>query len=153
MAASLATAALYFRVGLESGVLQADQARAWAIAEIERMDEPPGEMIDISWQQPLAQLIADLKAVQGEGDPDLACRALLGVLREHMQSADADLDSTLLKAMMVTSMFEFTDRFDTFNSIDDQLQQAVCGTFGTVQECREDFDNAMKEDASAALAW
>lgn len=152
MRASLATIACYFRVGLETRLFHPDQARDWAMSVIGRMDQPPAEIIEVSWQKPLAQLIADLKEVEGDADTDLACSALLGTIWERLQSGKADFETTLFHATMITGMFELTDRFDIFNSMDDQLQQAVCGTFGTVEECREDFDNAMKDYASAPLA-
>ncbi len=155
MTASLATIACYFRVGLEIRLFHPDQTRDWALSVIGSMDQPPAGIIEVSWQKPLAQLIADLKEVEGDADADLACSALLGTIGERLQSGKADFETTLFHATMITSMFSYTgcvDRLDTFHGIDDRLQLAMCGYFGTVEECREDFDNAMKDYASAPLA-
>lgn len=151
MTASLATIALYFRVGLDTAVLRPEQARAWALSVIAQMDEPPSEIVDVSWQQPLPQLIAGLKNVPGDADQDLACRALLRMLWERMKSAGADFHDTLARILMVTGMFDDSKRFDTFNLIAAQLQVALIGVAGTVEECREAFDDAMKDHVSATL--
>ena len=151
MTASLATIALYLRVGLDTSLLHPDQARAWALSVIERMDEPPTEIIDVSWQQPLPQLIADLKSVPGDADQDLACGALLGMLGERMASAGVDLHDTLAGILMVTGSFHDSERFDTFNMIADRLQLAHMDYGCTVQECQAAFDDAMKAYACAPL--
>lgn len=39
---SLATMAQYFRIGIEAGICQDDQARDWAFAMISKLDEPQG---------------------------------------------------------------------------------------------------------------
>jgi hypothetical protein len=78
MEASLASFAQYFRIGLEVGLYEPEEARDWAISVIDRMDEPPSEIIEVSWHKPLAQLISDLNEVKGEPEISLVCKWLLG---------------------------------------------------------------------------
>lgn len=90
---SLATIARYFRIGLELGICEPDATRAWAISVIDAMDEPPGEIIEVSWRKPLAQLIDDLNAVDGEFDLHVLRGWSLHKLWQSMQSPDAQFES------------------------------------------------------------
>jgi hypothetical protein len=148
MAPSLASFAQYFRIGLEVGICDPDQARDWAFSIIDQMEEPPGEIIEVSWQKPLAQLISDLNDVGGELDLDLVCRWLLGTLSAGMLSGNEGLGGAIRQAMQIASSVEFIELYDVFDRIDDGIHLAESQIYGTVEECRKDFDDAMKEYAA-----
>lgn len=145
MTPSLASFAQYFRIGLEVGLCEPEEAREWAISVIDRMDEPPGEIIEVSWRKPLAQAISDLNEVRGEPEMALVCRWLLGRISLTLESTDDFLRRAVRQAMMIAGAVGDSDLYDVFDVIEDQLYLAEDQTFGTVAACREDFDNALHE--------
>ena len=88
MKPSLASFAQYFRIGLEVGLCEPEEARGWAISVIDQMDEPPGEVIEVSWRKPLAHAISDLNEVEGEPEMALVCRWLLGRISLTLDSTN-----------------------------------------------------------------
>jgi hypothetical protein len=143
----LASFAQYFRIALELGLCKPEEAREWAISVIDRMDEPPGEIIEVSWRKPLAQVISDLNQIKGEPDMDLVCRWLLERILLTLEATDNSLHSAVQQAMGATRAAGNSDLFDVFNVIDDQLALAITQTYGTVHACREDFEKALREHA------
>lgn len=139
MAASptLATIAEYFRIGLEVGLLSPEKASAWATSEVARMEDPPYELIDVSWSKGLASTLVALSSVQGERDKHLAGSWLLGQLRESLPHSDADLHLVARQAMQVARAAELGDEtYYRFDMVDDELSLARTKVYGTVEECR-----------------
>jgi hypothetical protein len=95
MTPSLATFAEYFRLGLETGVLLPEDAKAWAMSVIGELDEPPGEVIEVSWSKGVAMTLESLGAVRGERDKALAAGWLLALLRGARQTSDDDLQRVI----------------------------------------------------------
>lgn len=100
MTPSLATCAQFFRIGLEAGLCEPDLVRAWALSVIDKMDEPPGEIIEVSWNKPIPQLISDLNSVQGDANFEIAGRWLLYILLHELPS-EARLWQTITAAKQV----------------------------------------------------
>lgn len=149
MAPSLASFAQYFRIGLEAGICEPEQARDWAIAVIDQMEEPPGEIIEVSWHKPTAQLISDLNEIKGEPDVDLVRKWLLGALSEAMDAASASLGQTVRQAIMVARVLGPTDLYSELDTIEDELQLAHAGTYGTVDACRRELKNVLDESGTS----
>jgi hypothetical protein len=152
MAASptLATIAEYFRIGLQVGLLSPERASDWATSEIARMEDPPYELIEVSWSKGLASTLEALSSVQGERDKHLAGRWLLGQLRESLPHADAELQLAARQAMQVARAAELGDEtYYRFDMVDDELSLARTKVYGTVEECRV---NLLKELAGYQLA-
>lgn len=147
MTSSLASIAQYFRIALEIGLCEPEEAREWSISVIDRMDQPPGEIIEVSWRKPLAQVIADLNEVKGEPEIDLVCGWLLGRISLTLDSTNDSLDRAVRQAMGVARAAGNSDLYYVFDVIDDQFNLAKTRTYGTVSACREDFDKALKEYA------
>jgi hypothetical protein len=147
MTSSLASVAQYFRIALELGLCEPEEAREWAISVIDRMDEPPGEIIEVSWRKPLAQLISDLNDVEGEFEIGLVCQWLLGRISLTLESSSSSLGIAVQQAMGVAQAVGNSDLYYVFDTIDDQLYLAETQTYGTVPACREDFDKALREYA------
>jgi len=145
MEPSLASFAQYFRIGLERGLCEPEEARDWAISVIDRMDEPPGEIIEVSWRKPLAQLISDLDEVKGEPDMGLVCSWLLGRIALSLESTNDHLDGAVRQARGIAHAVRDSDLYYIFDAIDDELQLAATGTYGTIAACREEFDEALRE--------
>jgi hypothetical protein len=147
MTPSLASFAQYFRIALEVGLCEPEEAREWAISVIDRMDEPPGEIIEVSWRKPLAQVISDLNEVKGEPEIELVCRWLLGRISLTLEPTNDSLDRAVRHAMGVTRAAGNSDLYYVFDVIDDQLNLAKTQTYGTVSACRQDFDKALRDHA------
>lgn len=145
---SLASFAQYFRIGLEVGISKPEQVREWAISVIDQMEQPPGEIIEVSWRKPLAQLISDLNEVKGEPQIDLVSSWLLGKLSQTMESGNDSLDGAVRRAMGIARAAGDNDLYDVFDAIDDELQLAVSQTYGTVAACRKFFDKALEAHGS-----
>lgn len=152
MKPSLASFAQYFRIGLEIGLFEPEEARDWAISVIDRMDEPPGEIIEVSWRKPLAQLISDLNEVKGEPEVDLVCTWLLGRLSLTLESTSDSFDRAVRQAMGIARAAGKSDLYYIFDVIDDQLNLAETQTYGTVAACKEDFDKALKEHGTTPFS-
>ena len=148
MKSSLASFAQYFRIGLEVGICEPEEARDWAISVIDQMHQPPGEIIEVSWRKPLAQLISDLNEVEGAAEMDLVCRWLLGKLSLTLGSGNDSLGRAVRQAMRIARAAGAPSLYYIFDRIEDELHLAETQTYGTVAECREDFDKALKENGA-----
>lgn len=149
MKPSLASFAQYFRIGIEVGLCEPEEARDWAISVIDRMDEPPGEIIEVSWRKPLAQLITDLNEVKGEPEMDLVCGWLLGRLSLTLESTNTSLGLAVRQARGIAHAAGDSELYYIFDVIEDELFLAEARTYGTIAECRDDFDKALIEHGTA----
>ena len=143
---SLATIADYFRLGLETGLLKPDDAKAWALSVVERLPEPPYEIIELSWIEGLASTLEALATIKGERDTKLAGQWILGCLRESMPQSDEHLHWMARRAMQIAKTAGLGDEtYYKFDSIDDALSLARSKTCGTVEECRNGLLDALEE--------
>jgi len=106
---------------------------------------PPGEIIEVSWRKPLAQLIVDLKEVKGQPEMDLVCQCLLGRVSRTMDCTHDSLDRAVRQARGIAQAAGDSDLCHIFDVIEDRLRLAEMQVFGTVDACRKDFDKALKE--------
>jgi hypothetical protein len=148
MTPSLATCAQFFRIGLEAGVCKPDSAREWAISVIGAMDAPPGEVIEVSWHKPLPQLIDDLNSVQGDADLELAGRWLLYILLRSFRT-EVGLWQAITAAKQIALSLggtaTSTELYCLLDAVEDELNLAESGTFGTVAECRADLEEIISQ--------
>jgi len=153
MKPSLATCAQYFRIGLQVGLCEPEEARDWAISVIDLMDEPPGEIIEVSWRKPLAQLISDLNEVKGEPEMSLVCRWLLGRLSQTLEPNDDSFDRAVRQARGIAHEAGDSDLYYVFDVIEDELRLAETQTYGTVAACRDEFDKALNEHGTPPFSF
>ncbi|SEK42067.1 hypothetical protein SAMN05518845_101284 [Variovorax sp. YR750] len=71
---NFATAALYFRFGMEAGILTDAQARDWALKIVDAFDTPPVEIVEVLTSRSTSHLHQCLKEIPGEGNLELAGR-------------------------------------------------------------------------------
>ena len=109
------------------------------------MDEPPSEIIEVSWRKPLTQLISNLNEVKGDSEMDVVCRWLLGRLSLTLESASNSLVPAVRHAKGIAHAVGESDLYYIFDVIEDELFLAEAQTYGTVNECRGDFDKALRE--------
>lgn len=148
MPPSLASFAQYFRVGIEVGICDPDQARDWAFSVIDQMDEPPGEIIEVTWRKPVAALLLDLNDVKGEPDLNLVCGWLFGTLSGQVRSMNGELGRPVQQAMQIARTVGSSDLYHIFDSIEDGAHLADSQVYGIAEECRRDFLNALNKYAT-----
>jgi len=152
MTDSLATYSQYFRIGIEAGICTPDAAREWAMSVIARMDEPPGEIIEVSWRKPLPQLIDDLNSVRGEVDLGLAGNWLLCMLLRSISATDANIWRALTAAKQIVfctgTSAKNTELYTILSSLEDELNLAESGVFGTVEACKADIKRVIAQHSS-----
>lgn len=151
MKPSLATCAQFFRIGVEIGICKPEAVRAWALSVIEKMDEPPVEIIEVSWNKPIPQLINDLNSVHGDANFEIACRWLLYILL-HEMSGEVPLWQTITAAKQVASSVsrpaESGELYYLFDTIEDGLNLAEQGIYGTVAQCYMDLELILSSHSS-----
>ncbi len=149
---TLATIADYFKYGLETGMVKPEAVRAWADTVIMQLDEPPIEIIEVSLSQTIPILIETLAGVAGERDKALAGAWLLGLLRETRPQSAAELAWAIEKAIQIARAAGLGDDiYYQFDGIGDMLFLARCNTYGTVEECRTNLEEALSQYPVAPL--
>lgn len=148
MSSSLATAAQFYRIALEVGLCDPDDARAWAISVIDKLSAPPGEIIEVSWRKPLAHLIEDLNSVQGEADISAIRSWLLHELWRLSANSTAHVDRAVRQGMQLARSLSDEELYYQFDRIDDGLQLATTQVYGTVAEVQSDLEEVLKDGMS-----
>lgn len=135
-----ATIADYFCKGIETALLQPEQARAWADSVIANTNEPPYAFIEVALSQGVSELISALKEVPGERDQGNVGRWLFATLQQAELQSTAGLAAAIRKAILVCRHCGLDDQtYYELDGIDDSLYLARHGQYGTVDECRADF--------------
>jgi hypothetical protein len=137
---ALVTIAQYFRVGLEVGYCHDDEVRDWAFLVIGAFDDPPAEIIELSWQYPRSRLLDNLNAVKGNADLEAVGQWLLGAIGASM-TPDGDLHHYLRQALYVDRATDLSPDVVsyTLDGIADDLQLAELGLGGDVAACRQEL--------------
>ncbi len=139
-----ATIAAYYLYGLEAGIVTLQQTKDWAFSIVESMDSPPGEVIDVALSNGLNEINEKLNAVSGERDVRLAGKWLLNALSKKLHSNAVNVERIAKQAMQVTRSTALgDDEYYIFDSIDDSLSLARSGTYGSVEGCRIELENAL----------
>lgn len=143
---TLATIAEYYRLGIEAGLLKPEEAQEWATSLLRRLDDPPYEIIEVSWGKGLATTIDNLREVKGARDSQTAGGWLLGYLREHFPDDDEGLVRAARQAMQIARSAGLGDDvYYGFDSIDDGIFLAMSGTYGSVEDSRKDLLDVLKD--------
>jgi hypothetical protein len=150
---SIATIAEYFRFGLETGLLKPEDAKDWAMSVVEEMPEPPYEIIEVSWSKGIASTLEALAEVKGERDTKQAGLWMLGLLRQSIPKSDDHLHWVARSAMQIARLAELGDEiYYQFDMIDDELFLAKSNTYGSIEECRHNLQQALKDYPIAPIA-
>lgn len=137
---SFATVSEYFHLGLTVGLLSLEHASAWATSVLADQNDPPHEIIEVSWSKGLASTLDALTAIPGERDKKLAGRFLLGLIRESMPDSDDELELDVQRAMRIARDAELGEEiYLRFDMIEDELSLARKNIYGTVKQCRQNL--------------
>jgi hypothetical protein len=152
---SLATMAQYYRIGIEAGICVEDEAREWAFAMIGELQDPPGELIEVSWRKPRPQLLDDLNSVRGEPDLQRVGGWLFAALRQAGPTAQQRLRAALRQAFYIVAGAKLgEDMYYELDCIDDEIALTANGHLGTRDQCVADFDDFLaKHAAPVPPAW
>jgi hypothetical protein len=144
MPLSHGTRAEYYRIGIETGLVAHDEVRNWAMGVIERMTEPPAEIIEVSWSRTQQSLEESLRAVPGKRDQSQAGHWLLGLLRERHFASKADLTWCARKAMHVARAAELEEGiYYEFDGLEDEIFLAKNNPGGDLEACRRFMGEAL----------
>lgn len=147
MKVKLACIARYFLVGIDAGICTDDEARAWAFAVIDALDAPPGEIVEISWNKPRANLREDLLAVTGVAELETVGHWLLGLLRLRVSNApDASLRPLLTSARHIVNATGLGEPLlYNFEQVEDELSLAEQRIYGTIAKARASLAGLLAE--------
>lgn len=142
-----ATAAEYLRLGLHLGLVAPADAKDWSMSIIERMPEPPAEIIDVSWSNSQSALEESLSAVVGARDRQLAGRWLLGNVRTRLGDGHRLLWCAT-KAQVVAGVAELgSDVYYEFDQLADELFLAINNPGTDVHTLRDALVSTLNKHA------
>jgi hypothetical protein len=133
---AIATIAQYFRVGLEVGYCRDDEVRDWAFLLIGVLDDPPAEIIELSWHYPRPRLLENLNAVKGNADLQAVGQWLLAAIGVSI-APDGNLHRYLRQAFYVVRATKLLPEEVSYRLDDlaDDLQLAELGLGGDLAVC------------------
>lgn len=118
---------------------------------IGELDDPPGELIEVSWRKPRAQLLDDLNSVPGERDFRRVGGWLFAALREAGPPTAPQLRAFLRQAFYIVAAAQLgTEIYDELDHIDDDLALCACGELVSMEVCLAGFNDFLERHASTA---
>lgn len=149
-ASNFATAALYFRFGMEAGILTDAQARDWALKIVDALDTPPVEIVEVLASRGHSHLRQCLKEVAGDGNLQLAGRWLLWDLsRELAASTVLEAQSTVARrAFQVAQSTALDEDLQfTFNRLEDTINLFEMSYDGIPDQGRRELSDVLEQFA------
>lgn len=138
-----ANAAACLKYSLEAGMATEEDARNWALAIVDSVADPSCEIVEVLASRTFADLLDKLSQVPGDPDTKLVGRLLLCNLGKVLPDDPAGLGATLRRAMQVVRSTGLDDDdYYLFDAVDDSLNLALSGTYGSLADCRRDLADA-----------
>lgn len=146
-----ATLAAYFHMSIAAGLLDFERAKDWAYDVIEALDEPPIEIIEVATAGDRASSLQNPGLVPGNADRALAGRWLLGIVLGRLEASQFSAMEAARAAMRVVDLSGLSReiRYD-FDCLDDELQLAVNGHYGNLEEVGRDVHEALSRYSSSS---
>jgi hypothetical protein len=147
-----ATAALYFRHGLEAGVLSEADTRDWVLRVVGALQTPPVELIEALSSRSYSHLLETLKDVPGCGDSQLAGQWLLFELRRKLViGPETEACSTIARqAVQIARSTDLDEAIQSkFIGLDASVEMAHMGYTGSPDECRNELIDALSQYAKS----
>ncbi|RTQ36707.1 hypothetical protein EJP69_02905 [Variovorax gossypii] len=147
---NFATAALYFRFGMEAGILTDAQARDWALKIVDAFDTPPVEIVEVLTSRSTSHLHQCLKEIPGEGNLELAGRWLLWDLScELAGSTVPEAQGTAARrAFQVAQSTALDEDLQfTFNRLEDTINLFEMGYGGSPDEGWRELSDVLQHFA------
>jgi len=148
--ADQATVSAYYLAGVTVGVLPWGAAKDWAFSVIEALDTPPIEVIEIALANSRVSAIDALGPASAGGEQQTAGRWLLADLEAQLAALSITPMQAARFAMQVVQATALPqDAWYAFDALDDELQLAVNGAFGTPEQIGQEILLALREYSSA----
>ena len=145
-----ATICAYFWAGTAVGVLQFQNGKDWAYSVIEALDAPPIEIIEIAIANDRNSAMDALQAAARDADPQTAGRWLLADIFNQLKAGGMSAMEAARSAMRVAQTTNLPNQvYYDFDGLDDELQLAANGTYGTPEEVAIEVLKALEEHAGA----
>ncbi|WP_440224804.1 hypothetical protein ACQQ2N_06095 [Dokdonella sp. MW10] len=148
--AGTATICAYFWVGIVVGVVPFEHARAWADAVIASSGSPPEGIAGIAMAVDRDAALDALHFAASGADHDTAGRWLLRDLLDRLRSGEITVIDSLHKAMQVAQAAGLPDDVhERFDVLEDALQSAVEGVYGSPEDVARKVIEAFERYAAA----
>ena len=144
------TICAYFWAGVAIGVLPYQSSKDWAFSVIEILDIPPIEIIEVATASDRNSALDALHVSAHGADMQTAGRLLLEDVHSQLNAGKISLMEATRTAMQVAQTTGLPDQvYYDFDGLDDELQLAVNGTYGTPAEIKVDILRALADHAGA----
>ncbi|MCC8363775.1 hypothetical protein LK996_11900 [Lysobacter sp. A6] len=151
--ADQATVASYYLTGIVTGLFAFDCAKDWAFSVIEALDAPPMEVIEIATARDRDAVMEALRAIPGDANEEDAGRWLLAHIHDRLASARlTPVEAVEVAQRVVQSTGLPRDIGIQLMLLDDALELAVHGTFGSVEDISRDVLAALAEHSRGAIS-
>jgi hypothetical protein len=137
---SHATSAAYFYVGVVTGVLHFESAKAWAFSVIEALDVPPIAIIDAATAGNHLDCCDALSSGAQGGDLLHAGSLLFADILSQLNAGTVSMPEAIEMAMRVASVAGLPEEcVYALDAIEDELKLAIDGVYGTLEQVRLDL--------------
>ena len=145
-----ATICTYFWVGVEAGILPYEHSKDWAFSEIERLDTPSIEIIEVATANQRNAAVDALRAAAIGADGPVAGRLLLDEILSQFKTGRISAILAVGAAMRVVRSTGMPDSaYYDFDILDDELILCANGEFGTPEALAADLAKTLEQHAGA----
>ncbi|MGD6962327.1 hypothetical protein ACQCVB_09000 [Fictibacillus phosphorivorans] len=140
-----------YRLGLFIDFFRVKNVIEWADQLIEKLDQPPYEILEISLSSnsTIASVCSKLTDVKGEYDEALPIQGILSLLNvELIQTSDVTQICTYMYRLVGHIPESCDDIERSIINLTDRWEMAVDGYYGDVEEARNDIYEFLKEFGS-----
>jgi hypothetical protein len=140
--------ALYYRLGIETGILELDGAKEWAFRVIQDRDAPPFEIIEIATAKSRRILLDALCALERPLGSGRATARLFSLVAERLTNGQLSTLAALKAAMYIANFApELEPSRLALDIVQDALWLAEDGSYGTLQEVRAELVEVLVSEA------
>ena len=145
-----ATICTYFWVGVEAGILPYEQSKDWAFSEIERLDTPSIEIIEVATANQRNAAVDALRAAATGADEPVAGRLLLDEILSQFKAGCISAIHSVRAAMRVVRSTDMPDSiYYDFDILEDELILCANGAYGTPEALAADLAKTLERHAGA----
>ncbi|WP_431257830.1 hypothetical protein ACQ86G_25030 [Roseateles chitinivorans] len=148
---TLATAAEYLRLAIETDTLPASFVRQWADAIIAADPQPTGDIVEVSWSRDTRDIIAALNGVEGDRDFELAERWFCRTLHSQLRAGREPSDVIRAARHALFNNDLALESYYAAGTLEDDLQLADMGVHGSPPEVKERIAKFLDGNAAESI--
>ncbi|WP_137789205.1 hypothetical protein [Bacillus sp. E(2018)] len=137
-----------YRLGLFIGFLEVKNVIEWADQLIEKLDQPPYEILEISLSSnaTIASVCSKLTDVKGECDEARPIQGILSLLYDELSQTSDVTEICTYMYRLVGHIPESCDDIErSIINLTDRWEMAVVGYYGDEEEARNEIFEFLKE--------